>query len=237
VLHEVTADRSPISGRSLRLSKSKLVSFLQCPKKLWLQVHRPAEARHTSATLVRFAEGNVVGEQARRTEPHGILIETGHDLGAALRATRELIVSLPARPLFEAAFVRNDVIVRADILKPVDASGLDWDLIEVKNTRQPRDWHTRDLAIQAWVLGNHIKLRRLIIAHPARPASRLQATEYAFQDVTAKAAGYQRTTPGIVVEAHAVVRAPEPDVPAGPQCTAPYPCEFWNYCSAKGRSC
>jgi len=54
-----------------RLSKSKLIAFRQCPKRLWLEIHCP-ELRDDSGSEVVFRVGNEVGEVARRVyDPEG----------------------------------------------------------------------------------------------------------------------------------------------------------------------
>ena len=45
------------------LSKSKLIAFRQCPKRLWLGIHKP-ELRDDSASQRVFAISNRVGEVA-----------------------------------------------------------------------------------------------------------------------------------------------------------------------------
>jgi hypothetical protein len=230
-------ERSPLSGRRLTLSKSKLMSFEQCPKKLWLQVHRPQEARLDEATLTRFAAGHRVGELARLTEPDGILVDTGTDVEAALAATNKLLASIPAKPIFEAAFRRDGVVVRADILKPVDASGLDWDLIEVKNTRRPRSHQIRDVATQAWVASAAIQLRQVVLRHVTRfvrARQRFSADLFASQDVTNAARALYKSRAAVAASASITLRSSEPTIQRGPQCAAPYLCEFRQYCREFG---
>lgn len=229
------AERSPLSGRSLMLSKSKIMAFKQCPKRLWLQVHRPVDAEYDQVTLSRFATGHRFGALARRTEPEGILVDTGRDFAAAVAATSDLLNRTPARPIFEAALVHEDVVIRADILKPVDGSGFDWDLVEVKHTRQPRDGHVQDVAVQAWVASAHIQLRRVLICHPTRMISAgrsFQRNDFRFQDVTDQAASYQRTCSGVAASARHLLRGQEPRVATGSHCSSPYCCEFRRYCRA-----
>jgi hypothetical protein len=48
-----------------QLSKSKIIAFRQCPKRLWLELHKP-ELRDDSASEMVFAIGNQVGDMARR---------------------------------------------------------------------------------------------------------------------------------------------------------------------------
>ena len=58
-----------------RLSKSRLISGWQCPKRLWLEIHKPGELEFTSATENAFAIGHKVGEAAQSQFPEGILVK------------------------------------------------------------------------------------------------------------------------------------------------------------------
>ena len=54
------------------LSKSKLLAFRQCPKRLWLEVHRPDLREDSSATQASFTVGHQVGDIARQVyDPKG----------------------------------------------------------------------------------------------------------------------------------------------------------------------
>jgi hypothetical protein len=44
------------------LSKSKLIAFRQCPKRLWLEVHRPELREDSSGAQAAFQVGYQVGE-------------------------------------------------------------------------------------------------------------------------------------------------------------------------------
>ena len=46
------------------LSKSRYTAFCQCPKNLWLKVHKPEEAKEDDAMKARFEQGNEVGDLA-----------------------------------------------------------------------------------------------------------------------------------------------------------------------------
>src|SRR5690242_8553328 len=68
-----------------RLSKSKIISGLQCPKRLYLEIHHPELAEEDTGTEARFATGHAVGEVARQLHPGGQLIEYIKNLPAALK--------------------------------------------------------------------------------------------------------------------------------------------------------
>ena len=56
------------------LTKSDLQSLLQCPRKLWLEYHRPdLIPRNDTAMYRRVTDGNIVGEKAREQLGESIL--------------------------------------------------------------------------------------------------------------------------------------------------------------------
>lgn len=48
-----------------QLFKFKLIAFRQCPKRLWLEIHRPVDLRDDSGTEAVFRIGREVGEVAQ----------------------------------------------------------------------------------------------------------------------------------------------------------------------------
>lgn len=133
------------------LSKSKLLSFIQCPRRLYLEIHRP-DLLETSETAERvMAAGTHVGEVARSFYPEGVLVDSNEGLGGALRLTEEYLESRPRRPLFEATLQHDRVLVRADLLLPRQRS---WHLVEVKSSTSVKDYHLNDAAIQRHVVHN-----------------------------------------------------------------------------------
>ncbi len=129
------------------LSKSRIISHRQCPKRLWLQIHRP-ELLDDSANQASFAVGNTVGALARDMIPEGVLIDA-EDLREALRQTSKELAAKPRRVLFEATAEHDGVLVRADVLAPLPRG---WHLIEVKSSSARKDYQVEDAAIQSWVL-------------------------------------------------------------------------------------
>mgnify|MGYP003607560167 FL=1 len=88
------------------LSKSKLLAFRQCPKRVWLEVHHPERREDSSGTQARFEAGHRVGDIARQLyDPvqQGTLIDLGKDgFDAAFSRTQELLGL--TQPIFEAGF-------------------------------------------------------------------------------------------------------------------------------------
>lgn len=48
------------------LSKSKLLAYRQCPKRLWLEIHRKELRKDSAFTQASFSIGHQVGEIARQ---------------------------------------------------------------------------------------------------------------------------------------------------------------------------
>jgi len=48
------------------LSKSKLLAYRQCPKRLWLKVNGPQQPEPDAQTQARFDDGHEVGELAQK---------------------------------------------------------------------------------------------------------------------------------------------------------------------------
>jgi len=82
-----------LHGDPMRLSKSRLLSYLQCPKRLWLEINRRELAVITPAMQARFDTGHRVGEIARKLydDGHGVYIEHTQNLSAALKQTQALL--------------------------------------------------------------------------------------------------------------------------------------------------
>ena len=55
--------------KNTALSKSRYTKYCQCPKALWLSVNKPDEATVDPSVEARFAEGNVVGDLAKKVTP------------------------------------------------------------------------------------------------------------------------------------------------------------------------
>jgi hypothetical protein len=147
------------------LSKSRLMSFRQCPKRLWLDLHRPELAAKDPQTEANFATGHQVGEIAQRLydDGGGVLIEYEGGMTAALKRTREVLARPSTSPIFEATFERDGLLIRADVL--LRAAGGP-KLIEVKSSSSLKPEHALDCTIQYWVLeGTALRPDAVALAH------------------------------------------------------------------------
>ena len=219
--------------RRFGLSKSKITAFEQCPKRLWLQTHRPDLAEVDEGAELRFAAGNAVGEIACALHPGGVMVEAEPDLAAALAQTEALIARGHPGPIFEATFQHQGVLVRVDVLERLDEGG--WAAAEVKSSTKVKDYHRGDVATQAWVMREAgLDLRRAGLRHVDTSFMLTREGDYDGLFADAELLGELEETiaarPALVAEARAVLAGPEPERTMGDHCSSPFDCEFAGYC-------
>jgi hypothetical protein len=218
----------------MQLSKTKIMSVLQCRKRLWFEVRRPELREISPATQAAFDTGHSVGDVAQQIygQGQGILIEYGPGLSRALKDTARLMRAGPGEPIFEATFSHGGVLVRVDVLLP---DGPAWKIVEVKASSKLKDEHLADCAIQAWVFqGLGFDLNAIALAHvdssweyPGGEGYRGLLVE---EDLTLEAADLQESVPRWIDLAREAAAGGMPEVHVGQHCTTPYLCPFFDQC-------
>ena len=228
------AQRKPIF-----LSKSKLIAFNQCARRLWLEIHR-SELRVDSAAAQRaFGVGHSVGDLARREYPDGILIGPADpdqkiDWPQVFADTAATLALTPRRPIFEATCRYAGVLIRADLLIPKDEG---WHMAEVKSSTSVKDYHVDDVAIQTWVMRNAgvdvstVELRH-IDNQFVYPGDDQYAGLFRAGDVQDRVEALQAEVPRWINDARVVAAGCEPAIAMGAHCRKPYECPFQGYCAA-----
>ncbi len=222
------------------LSKSKILAFRQCPKRMWLEIHKP-ELRDDTASEAVFAIGNQVGEIARRLydpEGTGVTIdidELGHSEALAQSA---VLLAQGHAPIFEPGVTIPGALAYADVMLPEQQDGMvAWKMIEVKSSGSVKDYQRDDIAVQAHIANaSGLRLSSVSLAHidgafvyPGDGDYRGLLKE---NDLTEEAFARSEEVREWIVGAQAVVALPdEPEVETGAQCTAPFTCGFCDYCN------
>jgi len=233
------------------LSKSKLVAFRLCPKRLWLAVNRPSLREVSDATARNFDAGHQVGAVARRVydaRERGTLVDID-DLGfaGALRRSRALLGAKSPQPVFEAGFAAAGVLAFADVMLPATRprSGMpperstSWRMIEVKSTTTLKDYHRDDVAIQTFAaLQSGIELSAVAVAHLNKgsvyPGDRNYGGLFCEVDLTAEVMTRQAEVAEWVDDAHRFSqRQREPRQAMGAQCAEPFECAYRAHCEAR----
>lgn len=221
--------------RRYGLSKSKITAFEQCPKRLWLSVHRRELAEQDDGAEARFATGHEVGAIACALLPGGVMVVAEPDLAAALATTRALLNSGVDRPIFEATLQHDGVLVRIDVLEPDGAGG--WHMAEVKSSTKAKDYHLGDLATQLWVTRHAgVPISSAAIRHI--DSSFVLEHEGDFKglfsdtDLMDTAEPIIATRGDVISAARETLAGAEPDIAPGDHCDTPFECEFASYCHA-----
>jgi len=221
------------------LSKSKILAFRQCPKRLWLEIHQP-ELRDDSGAQTAFQIGNEVGEIARSIfdiDDKGTLIDIAA-LGfeEAFAQSAELL-SKGEGPVFEAGVKAEGALAFSDVMLPAWNDGvLSWEMIEVKSSTSVKDYHYDDIALQGYVAeAAGIKLTSISLAHLDNqfvyPGGGDYHGLFHREDFTDATKSRRTEVAEWLTEAQSVAALNEaPDICTGAQCHEPFTCPFWATC-------
>jgi len=224
------------------LSKSKLLSYRQCPKRLWLEVKKPDLRLDSAATQASFAVGQQVGEIARRLydpKHQGVLIDVGSE-GFESAFSRSKALLNTAQPIFEAGFSTGAALSFADVMLPIRRKGqLVWRMIEVKSSTSVKDYHRDDAAVQSFVARTvGVPLVSLALAnidsrwtYPGNDDYQGLLVE---TDLTEEAFNREEEVKNWIANAQAILRKEvEPSIKTGCHCYDPYECGFVDYCQSQ----
>lgn len=130
------------------VTKSVFLNSRRCLTRGWLLRSNEQTAPLTDGESFRLEQGIEIGRLARTLHPNGSLI-SGPSLPTAANVTQQLIRD--ERTLFEATFLADQFVAKADILQP---HGEHWHVIEVKSSladTNQLDELTDDLSYTAMV--------------------------------------------------------------------------------------
>ncbi|MFN2269007.1 MAG: DUF2779 domain-containing protein, partial [Desulfonatronovibrio sp.] len=217
-----------------KLSKSKILSGIQCPKRLWLEVHRPDLLEYDQATLTRMNAGHQVGELAcKYLAPKGLYIGLENSFGHALEETAKHFDSDTAKPLYEATFVHDGVLVRSDIVVPTKSSLM---VTEVKSSTSVKEYHLWDCAVQYWVingLGRKVRSIKVAVIDSSfvYPGGGDYQGLMRIKDVTDKVMALQPKVNEWIRECLDALQGSVPDMDIGDHCSSPFGCPFADFCT------
>lgn len=216
------------------------MALRQCPKRLWLEIHRHDLREDSAATQASFQIGFQVGDIARRIydpEESGTLIDLQSE-GFESAFTRSTELLKTNQPILEAGFVAGGALAFADVMLPVLKDGKKfWRMIEVKSSTSVKDYHRDDVAVQAFVARSAgVPLEAVALAHI--DSSWVYPGDEDYQgllkenDLTAEAFSRAEEVKEWIAQAQRIAAdSSEPDVETGDQCWSPYECGFFDYCS------
>lgn len=222
------------------LSKSKILAYRQCPKRLWLEIHKP-ELRDDSASEIVFAIGNQVGEVARQvfdSYGNGAFIDInvlGHTEAISQSA---ILLAEGAAPVFEAGLTASGALAYADVMLPDRSDGtLRWRMIEVKSSTSVKDYHRDDIAVQSFIAAESgVPLASIAVAHINNAFTYFGGGRYEglFEvvDLTEETVDRHEEVRQWLTLAHEIAnQLEEPVIETGDHCNKPFTCGFCDYCN------
>lgn len=222
-------------------SKSKLLALRQCPKRLWLEIHRPDLREDSSSTQMSFQVGHQVGDVARKIyDPQGLgtLIDVSSEgFERAFARTQAALTNQHRHPVFEAGFSAAGALAFADVMLPVLRDGQNaWRTVEVKSSASLKDYHHDDVAIQAFVAqAAGVALQSVALAHIDTEWVYAGDGDYGGLlvevDLTDESFARSQEVQNWITQAQLIAAMPaEPHVDAGEQCSVPFACGFIEHC-------
>ncbi|SAL05153.1 hypothetical protein AWB78_07327 [Caballeronia calidae] len=217
------------------LSKSRLMAYRQCERRLWLEWHRNDLREDSAMTQVSFRNGHEVGALAQRIydpQGEGVAIDLRSEgVGNALARTASLMRT--RQPVFEAGFSSEGALAFADVMLPVGTPERSaWRMVEVKSSTGLKDYYFDDVAVQAFIARSAgVPLESVALAHIDRDWVYQGDGDYrgllVERDVTRHAFARGREVRGWIRRAQAVVQqTTEPAISTGRHCETPYACGF-----------
>lgn len=224
------------------LSKSKLLAFRQCAKRLWLEIHRPELRQDSASTQASFQVGHQVGDIARRLyDPAGkgsLIDPQAEGFEEAFSRSQDLLKR--NQPIFEAGFRAGGALAFADLMLPAkEGRKRVWRMVEVKSSTSVKDYHRDDAAVQSFIAkAAGVSLAGIALAHIDSQWTYPGGEDYrgllVENDLTAEAFGRGAEVRSWIAEAQAVAgKRAEPDIGTGGHCTYPYECGFYGYCQGQ----
>lgn len=224
------------------LSKSKLLAFRQCPKRLWLEAKHPELRADSASTTASFAVGNQVGEIARSVyDPacKGVLINPQEEgFEAAFARSQTLLKS--STPIFEAGFKAEGALAFADVLLPTKKGARKaWRMVEVKSSTSVKDYHQDDAAIQAFVVqAAGVPIKAIALAHIdsewVYPGKQNYHGLLKEQDLSDAVMGRGVEVQEWIAGAQKVLaKRKAPSIQTGKQCSQPFECGFLAHCQSQ----
>ncbi|MCG7852388.1 MAG: hypothetical protein MIO92_07685, partial [Methanosarcinaceae archaeon] len=132
-----------------KIDKEQFLTTLFCPTYGWLLRSKTSGKPFSVADQLRIDEGMEVHRRARGLFPTGVMVSGPTE--AAMQTTQQLMSDPETTVIFEATFIYQDYIAKADILIRDDDDNAGWKIIEVKSNVNDDTELVDDLAYTTFV--------------------------------------------------------------------------------------
>ncbi|MDR2767276.1 MAG: DUF2779 domain-containing protein, partial [Treponema sp.] len=216
----------------MNLSKSRYCQGLQCPKILWMHLHK-SELRDDSALNEAVLEtGNAVGDLAMAYFGDFTEVAYNADKSLMIRETKDLLArGVPV--IAEGSFSFEGNFCSVDIIRSVKGGV---EVTEVKSSTALKPVYLDDMAFQYYVLsGCGLKVKKISLMHINSGYERKGDLDikklFTLVDCTRDVCFMQKNIAGKIEALKSAAGAEaEPVMDIGPHCGDPYACGYQGYC-------
>ena len=214
------------------LTKIKILSGLQCHKKLWFDLHDPKKKEQKYVLEKGFRFEKVVRENYSKN--YGKVLDLSGDWEDVVSKTKLGIKSNDTEVIFEGAFIYLDTLVRADVLIR-NKNG--WELLEIKSSTKLKDTHISDIAIQSFIVKKcGVNLTKVKLIHINEDFTYVGNDNYKdlinFEnEITDEVALKEKEVSSYIKDLIPLADEKEsPNISMGDHCQKPYPCDYQDRC-------
>lgn len=220
---------------SQNLSKAQLLSFLQCPRRFWLDQYHPEHEGDTAA-MDAYLDAEEAADAAARNmltgnNTHAMSGRLG--LRSAIEQTGSALK--PGVTLLNATFEHDNIAVHVDVL---NWSGDKRQAISITAAAEVSRRHIEDCAIQSWVFnGLELPRHNFVVGLSSVDAvsSHDFQSRFVLTDVTDRVAAEVPRIDSVVTDARRLhASLDEPPASTGSHCqVSGYTCPFLDYCEQR----
>ena len=210
------------------LTKTLILSGIQCPKKLWFELDREQRIKPEDKAL--FWLGNRFNDVVRKHYGEGLDLSNIKDNELALVKTKEAIETDDIQVIYEGAFVYDDILIRADVLIRKQHQ---WIMLEAKASTNLKEINISDVAIQNHVVkhsGLELVQNKLIYINKefVYQGDHNYADLIVEQDITEEVINKDKEILELIQRCKALINRPCPAIEVGAHCKTPYPCQYFD---------
>ena len=214
------------------LTKTLINSGLQCEKKLWFDFHDPIDEDSAS-----FKRGDRFTKEVRKNYGEGADLSENNP-EQALSETAKFIEGKKVNVIYEGAFVYSDTLVRADVLIKKNDN---WELLEAKSSKEPKDEHIDDIAIQSYIIksSKKIKISKVKLIHINGEFTYQGNSDYSDLisdecELSDKILSREKLVQTYIDKFKPIAneKYPKPKIETGDHCLEPYKCIYFERCNS-----
>jgi hypothetical protein len=210
-----------------RLTKSKYIKGLQCPKALYLDTYKNYLSKISEETKTKFKQGRNFEAKFKSDFPDGVALDK--QLGRQINkysSTTKLLLDNDSVTIFEAGFIYDETLVLTDVVSK-DETGTT--VYEIKNALNLTDVIFQDMSVQYFVCKSNLGSIKSfnVVLNDGNDGFKII-------DVTDKLRDNEEFVRQKISDFKKILQlTDEPQISTGKQCDFPYECEFKHYCSER----